>query len=49
MTSACYYTIIACWVFFLAYWIVSARRLKPAIERQSRWSSLVHRFPLGLG
>jgi protein-S-isoprenylcysteine O-methyltransferase Ste14 len=41
--------IIACWICFVIYWIVSARRLKPVAEHPSRSSSLAHRLPLGAG
>jgi len=49
MTAVSNTIIIACWILFVAYWIASARAVKPATERQSRWSSLAHRGPLGLG
>ena len=42
-------TILCCWTFFIAYWIATALRVKPVVERQSRLSSLAHRGPLGLG
>jgi len=42
-------TISACWLIYIVYWIGSARRLKPVVERQS-WSSIVaHRSPIMLG
>ena len=49
MASASNSIIVACWVIFLAYWIVSARRAKPTVERQSVLSLLAHRLPIGLG
>ena len=49
MASASNSIIVACWVIFLAYWIVSARRAKLTAERQSVLSSLAHRLPIGLG
>ena len=39
--------ILGCWSTFLAYWIISARRVKATAERQSVWSALAHRIPLG--
>lgn len=39
--------ILGCWIIFIAYWIASAMRVKATAERQSRWSALVHRIPLG--
>jgi protein-S-isoprenylcysteine O-methyltransferase Ste14 len=40
--------ILGCWVFLLVYWIISAMRVKAIAERQSLWSALAHRIPLGL-
>jgi protein-S-isoprenylcysteine O-methyltransferase Ste14 len=40
--------IIACWITFLAYWIISARRVKATAEKQSVFSAVIHRIPLGL-
>ena len=37
----------ACWALFILYWIASAVGAKPAAEKQSVWSSLAHRIPLG--
>ena len=49
MRTLSYQTIIACWIIFILYWIVSARELKRAAERQ-RWSAeLANRVPLTLG
>ena len=39
--------IIGCWIIFLAYWVISALRQKAVAERQSPWSALAHRIPLG--
>ena len=41
--------ILACWITFLAYWLISARRTKVIAEKQSRLSALAHRIPVGLG
>jgi protein-S-isoprenylcysteine O-methyltransferase Ste14 len=41
--------IIACWIIFAAYWLISALRQKAAAERQSLLSALAHRIPVGLG
>jgi protein-S-isoprenylcysteine O-methyltransferase Ste14 len=49
MTTVASLIIIACWLIFVGYWMSSARRVKPAAERQSRFSSLAHRAPLTLG
>ena len=40
--------IIGCWVAFFVYWLVSALRVKATAEKQSRWSALRHRIPVGL-
>ena len=39
--------ILGCWVIFATYWLISAMRTKAIAERQSVWSALVHRIPLG--
>ncbi len=39
--------ILACWIILLFYWLISALRTKAVAERQSLWSALVHRIPLG--
>jgi protein-S-isoprenylcysteine O-methyltransferase Ste14 len=39
--------ILGCWITSLAYWIISARRVKATVERQSVLSALAHRIPLG--
>ena len=39
--------ILGCWITFLAYWLISAMRVKAIAERQSLWSALAHRIPLG--
>ena len=41
--------ILGCWMIFAAWWLVSALRVKTPAERQSRWSALAHRIPVGLG
>jgi protein-S-isoprenylcysteine O-methyltransferase Ste14 len=40
--------VLGCWITFLAFWIVSAWRVKAIAERQSVLSALIHRIPLGL-
>jgi protein-S-isoprenylcysteine O-methyltransferase Ste14 len=40
--------IIGCWIIFLVWWLVSARRVKTTAERQSWASSIAHRIPVGL-
>jgi protein-S-isoprenylcysteine O-methyltransferase Ste14 len=39
--------ILGCWIIFLAYWLISAMRVKTTAERQSLLSTLAHRIPLG--
>ncbi len=41
------YIVLGCWICFFAYWIIRARRGKKTAERQSVWSALAHRIPLG--
>ena len=41
--------IIACWVAFLVYWLISAFRVKATAEHQSEVSAAAHRIPVGLG
>jgi protein-S-isoprenylcysteine O-methyltransferase Ste14 len=41
--------ICACWLVYIVYWIGSARRLKPVVERQSWLSIIAHRGPIMLG
>jgi protein-S-isoprenylcysteine O-methyltransferase Ste14 len=41
--------IIASWITFAVYWMVSALRTKLVAERQSVLSTLAHRIPIGLG
>jgi protein-S-isoprenylcysteine O-methyltransferase Ste14 len=41
--------ITACWIIFLAYWVISALKVKKIAENQSLPSALAHRIPLGLG
>ena len=36
-----------CWAVFVLYWLISAPWTKAAAERQSVWSGLAHRIPLG--
>lgn len=37
----------ACWAVFVLYWLISAPWTKVAAEKQSVWSALSHRIPLG--
>ena len=41
--------IIACWLTFLVYWLISAFRVKATAEHQSEVSAAAHRIPVGLG
>ncbi len=41
-------TILACWIFLVVYWNISARSVKPAAERQD-WSGRLARMPIWLG
>ena len=41
--------IAACWIIFLTYWIISASRIKAAVERKSLASALAYRLPNLLG
>jgi len=43
------YIIYACWLIFIAYWIVAAVRVKTTIERESIGSAIRQRIPLILG
>ncbi|SPE60698.1 exported hypothetical protein [Verrucomicrobia bacterium] len=36
-----------CWAVFILYWLVSAAWTKVVAEKQSVWSGLAHRIPLG--
>jgi len=40
--------ILGCWISFLVYWLISAQWTKAIAEKQSVWSALTHRIPLGL-
>ena len=42
------FVIAGCWLIFLVYWLISAQRTKAIAERQSLWSDLAHRIPLGI-
>ena len=48
VTAISGYIVLACWIIFVAYWVISARRVKAIVERQSLWFSLVRRIPLGM-
>jgi protein-S-isoprenylcysteine O-methyltransferase Ste14 len=41
--------IIACWITFAIYWMVSALRTKAVVERQGLLSAAAHRVPIALG
>ncbi len=41
------YIVLGCWITFIAFWIVSAWRVKVTAEKQSLLSALAHRIPLG--
>ena len=41
--------VVGCWIAFIAYWFISASRVKATAEQQSWQSSLAYRFPVGLG
>jgi len=47
MTAISGTLVLGCWIGFFAYWIINARRVKVTAERQSVWSALAHRIPLG--
>jgi protein-S-isoprenylcysteine O-methyltransferase Ste14 len=47
MTVAFSSIIGVCWVIFILYWLIRAPWTKVAAEKESMWSSLVHRIPLG--
>ncbi len=49
MTRASDITIIACWIFFVVYWTVSARGLKKVAERETLLAGLMYRVPMSLG
>ena len=40
--------ILGCWLVFIAYWFISAARVKAVAERQSLWFTAAHRIPVGL-
>jgi protein-S-isoprenylcysteine O-methyltransferase Ste14 len=48
MTTVLIAIIPVFWIIFLVYWIVQGRRVKPAVEKQSRLSSFAYRVPLML-
>jgi protein-S-isoprenylcysteine O-methyltransferase Ste14 len=49
MAAAANHMTLACWITFLVYWFISARRVKAIAEKQSLLSALAHRIPVGLG
>jgi protein-S-isoprenylcysteine O-methyltransferase Ste14 len=40
------YIVFGCWIFFIAYWIINARRVKATAQKQSLISGFAHRLPL---
>ena len=49
MAAISNHIILACWILFFVYWLVSAQRVKAVAEKQSLASALAHRLPVGLG
>jgi protein-S-isoprenylcysteine O-methyltransferase Ste14 len=49
MNAATDRIIIACWVVFVLYWLVSAARTKRIVEKQSLAAKLAHRVPVAVG
>jgi len=49
MTELSNRMILACWITFIIYWLISAQRVKAVAEKQSLLSALAHRLPVGLG
>lgn len=47
MPAVSIHIILACWIIFIVYWLVSAQRVKAIAEKQSLLSALAHRLPLG--
>ena len=47
MTVAFDSVIGICWAIFILYWLISAPWTKVAAEKESVWSGLSHRIPLG--
>jgi protein-S-isoprenylcysteine O-methyltransferase Ste14 len=47
MTVAFNTIIGVCWAIFVLYWLISATWTKVVAEKQSIWSALSHRIPLG--
>src|SRR5258707_9285617 len=47
MTVAFNSIIGVCWAIFILYWLISAPWTKVVAEKQSVWSALAHRIPLG--
>jgi protein-S-isoprenylcysteine O-methyltransferase Ste14 len=48
MATFTQWLIPSCWVAFLLYWLVMARRVKTTAEMQSLFSAMLQRIPLGL-
>jgi protein-S-isoprenylcysteine O-methyltransferase Ste14 len=49
MAAISNHLILACWIIFFVYWLISAQRVKAVAEKQSLGSALAHRLPVGLG
>ena len=43
------YIVTACWLIFIAYWVVAAVRVKQTVERESIGSAIRQRIPLTIG
>lgn len=49
MAAVANHIILACWITFIVYWLISAPRAKAIAEKQSLLSALAHRILVGLG
>src|ERR1044071_5724663 len=49
MTTVASHIITTCWIIFLVVWLIAAFRTKRTVEKQSLFSALAHRIPVGLG
>jgi len=49
MTAVSSQIIVACWIMFFVYWLVSVQRVKAVAEKQSLLAALAHRIPVGFG
>src|SRR5208282_5580246 len=41
--------IFGCWIVYLFYWVVSAIKVKPVVERQRYGREAIYKFPTALG